>query len=95
MSHRLSVELTKTDEDVFLSIEIYWHSQREFHKRWPRRRTRDVVEQALRTLEGFSEFAAGLFHPAVSPDRDVHKEAMDNIPDDIFADPSPSSATDK
>jgi len=78
IAHRLQVELTEEDEKLFLSIELF-RATRDA-KRGNYLEHPDVKpsgdDPRLSIVEEFAQFASGMLHAAVDPDRELWAEAM-------------------
>jgi hypothetical protein len=85
VSHRLRVELTKADQDVFNAVELYRAMRIELNKRDPPTPIQDEVESAMAVLEDFARFASGLLHTRLDPNQHIWAEVLGE--GDLLAEP--------
>lgn len=78
IAHRLQVDLTKEDEDVFLAIGLFKATRDVKHGNYLEHpEVKPIaVDPPLAIVEEFAQFASGLLHAAADPDREVWAEAI-------------------
>lgn len=76
ISHRLRVELSKTDEEAFLAVAHFRAMRVEMHKRWPKKPNQNEIESALTVLEEFAKWSAGLLHSCLDPQAHIWREVL-------------------
>lgn len=85
IAHRLQVDLTKEDEDVFLAIGLFKATRDAKHGNYlehPEVKP-SADDPPLAIVEEFAQFASGLLHAAADPDREVWAEAMKAFEPDL------------
>jgi hypothetical protein len=78
IAHRLQVDLSKEDEDVFLGIGLFRatrDAKRGGYLEHPEVKP-SADDPRLAIVEEFAQFASGLLHAGSDPDRDEWAEAM-------------------
>lgn len=85
IAHRLQVDLTKEDEDVFVAIGLFKVTRDAKHGNYLEHpEVKPIAEDPpLAILEEFAQFASGLLHAAADPDREVWAEAMKAFAPDL------------
>lgn len=85
IAHRLLVDLTKEDEDVFLAIALFKASRDAKHGNYLEHPEVKPIadDRPLAIVEEFAQFASGLLHAAADPDREVWAEAMKAFASDL------------
>lgn len=85
IAHRLQVDLTKEDEDVFVAIGLFKAMRDAKHGNYLEHpEVKPIADDPpLAILEEFAQFASGLLHAAVDPDREVWAEAMKAFAPDL------------
>lgn len=71
IAHRLQVDLTKEDEDVFLAIGLFKAARDAKHDNYLEHPEVKPIahDPPLAIVEEFAQFASGLLHAAVDPGR--------------------------
>ena len=85
IAHRLQVDLTKEDEDVFLAIGLFKAARDAKHGNYLEHpEVKPIADDPpLAIVEEFAQFASGLLHAAADPDREVWAEAIKAFAPDI------------
>jgi hypothetical protein len=84
IAHRLQVELTKEDEDLFLSIGLFKAMRTEQGRDYLAHPEVKVSadDARLAVVEEFAQFASGMLHSGADPGRDAWAEAMKTFAQD-------------
>ena len=85
IAHRLQVDLTKEDEDVFMAIGLFKASRvAKLGNYLEHAEVKPIADDPpLAIAEEFAQFASGLLHAAADPDREVWAEAMKAFASDL------------
>ncbi len=85
IAHRLQVDLTKEDEDVFLAIGLFKAARDAKHGNYLEHpEVKPIADDPpLAIVEEFAQFASGLLHAAADPDREVWAEAIKAFAPDL------------